>query len=152
VTAKKLTLSDLDHVMQSGGLHPVVKAAVFLVQDENGEFYRDEIPVQNIAFLKQVLDAAEVDGHIKEAVLDLGKLSAVLHRQAGGKRVALHLYALCEQTIVEKQLLNLEADFEAIEDTKPAIGRTEKVIPAKVGEKPPEGSLKIDKLAPKRRI
>ena len=146
------SLAELDAFMQAGGFHPVVKAAVFLVQDANVDYYKDEIPLENITFLKQVLDAAEVDGHINEAVLDLGKLSALLNTKPESKRVALHLYALCEMTIVDKKLLNLEIDFEALEQSNSTTGKPMRPIPAKVGENAPEGSIKGAALNPKRRI
>jgi hypothetical protein len=67
------------------------------------------------------------------------------------------LNALLEKIIVEKNLLAVvkrDAEFSAghLAMAKQAIGDETTNSAPKLGEAPPEGSVKADKLVPKRRI
>lgn len=146
--------SDLD----KNDLHPILKHCLFLLQDQDGTWWPQGMPIENVNEWKGLVDEAVKDKSIVKAVYDMLKLAAAVGGTPQGKMAGAHLLALCNQTIHDKNLLALaksDAEFSpgTLEKAKGSIGDTSKANAPKLHEKPPEGAVKINQLpGGKRRI
>jgi hypothetical protein len=151
-------LQKIDVEIEQNDLHPILKNAVFLLQNDEGAWWPQGMPIENVDELKGLLDAAMKDKSIVKAVYDLLKLAAAVGAVPTGKMAGAHLLHLCNQTIHEKNLIAVvkgDAEFApgTLEKAKGAIGDTSKMNAPKLGEKAPAGAVKIDQLpGGKRRI
>ncbi len=152
-------LSNLDQAIAAGNLHPILKPVLLLMQNDDGNWWPDQMPMERVTTIKELLEAAHAEKTINKALFDLLRASTVIHKKPGAQTVGLHLMALCENCIVEKNLLaqfKRDAEFAPgdLDKAKDMVGAKPTAQPAKVGDKPPEGSLRVDQITPggKRRL
>lgn len=152
-------VQQIDATLAKGRLHPVVKDVLFLLNDENGNWIND-FSLDRLKQLQAVIlatDKAEGKLQLVDAVFDLFKACASLWEIAAAKKAAMVLYALLEKLVVEKNLMAIvrgDAEFSAghLSSALHAIGDEVTNTAPRVGEAAPAGSVKVDKLQPKRRI
>lgn len=154
-------VKQIDATLAKGKLHPVIKDVLFLLHDENGNWFQS-FPLERLQQLQAVIIATEqrqpgVKLGLVDAVYDLFKTSAELWNHAQAKKSAMVLYKLLEKIVVEKNLMAVakgDAEFEPgrLTAAMDAIGEEITSTAPKLGEPAPQGSVRVDKLQPKRRI
>lgn len=151
-------LAKLDASLADNDLHPILKPVLVFMQDDDGEWWPAGMPLENVTEIKRLFDAALADGSIIKAVYDLLQCATAVGATGTGKMVAAHLVRICNDVIHEKKLLAMfDADAEfapgSIQKAAALTGGASRPAPAKFGDKPPTGTLRIDQLAGgKRRL
>jgi hypothetical protein len=143
----------IDETIAKGKIHPVVKDVIFLLHDENATWF-NSFPLERLQTLQAVIVGSD---RILDAVYDLFRLCAVLWEVPPAKHASMVLYKLLEKIVEEKNLmasLKRDAEFTSgrLDMAKHTIGDESTASAPKLGEAPPEGSVKAEKLIPKRRI
>ena len=169
--AERLKVDDIvkqiDATLAKGRLHPVVKDVLFLLNDENGNWIND-FSLERLQQIQAVILATDTRGEthapianhklqLVDAVFDLFKTCAHLWEVAPAKKASMVLYALLEKIVVEKNLMAIvkgDAEFTPghLSSAMHAIGDEVTSTAPKLGEQAPAGSVRVDKLQPKRRI
>lgn len=150
-------LAKLDVVLKQAELHPILKPVLMLMQNDDGAWWPEGMPLDRVTEVKGLLDDAITDKSIIKAVYDLLQGAAVVGAAPGGTMAGAHLVRICNDCIHEKKLmamLGADAEFApgTVEKAKGVVGAAARATPAKVGDKPPEGTLRIDQLGGKRRM
>ncbi|MCC7073463.1 MAG: hypothetical protein IT383_19280 [Deltaproteobacteria bacterium] len=150
---------DIRALERQHGFHPALAQAVELCTNELGKPWADKLSPEREAAIKELLAEAHAAGTVRLAVWDLLRLSTWLDHDQHAGMPAYQLMSLLNDAIIEYQLAPARgpdatfAGAEADADKKrAALGQGEQALPAKLGDKAPEGSVTLDKLAPKRRI
>jgi hypothetical protein len=143
-------LAKLETQLKEANMHPVVRDALFLLQDGDARWWPEGMPAENVEKLREALEAIPKQ-HLKFAVYDLCQIAVTVGQSPGGKMAGGHLLHFCNQVIEEKNLIGAakgDAEFDpgALAKAKGAIAAAPRAQPGKVGEKAPEGSLRIDQL------
>lgn len=154
-------VKEIEATLAKGKLHPVIKDVLFLLHDENGNWFQS-FPLERLQQLQAVILATEkkVEGQklrLVDAVYDLFKTCAQLWDIPQAKHAAMVLYKLLEKIVVEKNLMAIvkgDAEFEPgrITAAMDAIGEEVTHSAPKLGEAAPQGSVKAGTIQPKRRI
>jgi hypothetical protein len=139
-------------------IHPIVRQVVHILQKPDGTGWVDAITKEEEDQIYLALDEAKLANSIHKAVFDLFRLCAHLHDTLKQLRLSVDLYLLFNNAVVRYNLLatmDLAAGTSkdaATDKHHEAVGSRELAMPAKVGDKPPEGTVKFDKFAARRRI
>lgn len=150
-------LAQLDETLEKAHFHPIVKFALFNLQAPDGTWL-PKMPPERLSALGEAIEETRKDKTIVKAMWDLLRLSTVLYKEMKAGDIALELYAVCDHYITFYKLTNtMSPDAEVgtaqRAAAKGAIGDTSKANAPKLGEKPPEGAVKINQLpGGKRRI
>lgn len=154
-------VKQIDATLAKGRLHPVIKDVLFLLHDESGGWIQS-FQLERLQQLHAVILATEQKQPgqklgLVDAVYDLFKTAAELWNHPQAKKPAMVLYKLLEKIVVEKNLMAVvkgDAEFEPgrLTAALDAIGEEVTNTAPKLGEPAPEGSVRVDKLQPKRRI
>lgn len=143
-------LQKLDADIEKHNFHPIVKPVMFLLQNEDAAWWPQGMPLENVEQITQLVDETIKDKTVVKAMYDLLRISATVGQMQGGKMAGAHLMRLCDQIIKDKNLMALvqDGEFEAgtLAKAKDATGQASRAQPAKVGEKAPEGAMRIDQL------
>jgi hypothetical protein len=152
-------IKKIDEVLAQGRFHPVVRDVLLLLQDEGG--WINDFPLARLQELQATIVATEkpvgTNLQLVDAVFDLFKLSSALWDLPPAKHAATVLYALLEKIVVEKNLLAVvkgDAEFTPghLANAKHSVGDEITNTAPKLGEAAPAGSIKAEKIIPKRRI
>lgn len=156
-TELKKLFDKLDDTLEQGRLHPIVKFALFNLQAPDGTWLPKLTP-ERLSALGEAIEETRANKTIAKAMWDLLRLSTVLYNEMKAGDVALELYAVVDHYITHYNLIQHirpDAEVGTAQRTaaKGAIGDTSKANAPKLGEKPPEGAVKINQLpGGKRRI
>ncbi len=147
----------LDVVLKQGDLHPILKPVLVLMQNDDGAWWPEGMPLERVNEVKGLLNQALADKSIIKAVYDLLQGAAVVGAATGGTIAGAHLVRICNDCIHDNKLmamLGADAEFSpgTVEKAKDIVGAAARATPAKVGDKPPAGTLRIDQLGGKRRM
>ena len=135
-------LGKLDATLKQADLHPILKPVLMSMQNEDGVWWPEGMPLERVTEIKAMLDDAVTDKSIIKAVYDLLQ--------------GAHLVRICTDVTHEKKLMSMlgaDAEFApgTVEKAKDVVGGAARATPAMVGDKPPEGALRIDQLAGNKR-
>ena len=149
-------LGKLDATLKQADLHPILKPVLMSMQNEDGVWWPEGMPLERVTEIKAMLDDAVTDKSIIKAVYDLLQGAAAVGAAPGGEMVGAHLVRICNDVIHEKKLMSMlgaDAEFApgTVEKAKDVVGGAARATPAMVGDKPPEGALRIDQLAGNKR-
>ena len=143
-------LAKLETQLKEANMHPIVRDALFLMQDGEARWWPEGMPAENVEELRQALDAVPKQ-HLMFAVYDLCQIASAVGQSPGGKMAGGHLLHFCNQVIEEKNLIGVakgDAEFDpgALAKARGAIASAPRAQPGKIGDKAPEGTLRIDQL------
>ena len=149
-------LAKIDGTLKQDGLHPTVKPVLFLLQNEDARWYPEGLPNEAVEFIRTLINDVPSDQLIF-AVYDLIRVATTVGAAPGGKMAGGHLLRICNDVIDEKHLIgaakgDAEFDAGALQKAKGATGQAARAQPAKVGDAAPTGSMRVDQIAPKRRL
>ena len=149
-------LGKLDATLKQGDLHPILKPVLLSMQNDDGVWWPEGMPLDRVVEIKEMLDDAVTDKSIIKAVYDLLQGAAAAGAAPGGEMVAAHLVRICNDVIHEKKLmamLGADAEFApgTVEKAASVTGGAMRATPAMVGDKRPEGTLRVDQLAGNKR-
>lgn len=147
-------VNQIDETLAKGRIHPVVKDVLFLLNDENGKWITD-FSLGRLQQLQAVILAT--DQQLVDAVFHLFRACAQLWEVASAKKASMVLYKLLEKIVVEKDLMGVvkgDAEFTPghLSSALHAIGDEVTNTAPRAGEAAPQGSVKAERLQPKRRI
>lgn len=150
---------DIRALEKQHGFHPALSQTIQLCTNEAGKPWADKLSPEREAAIRELLGEAHKAGTVRLAVWDLLRLSTWLDHDQHAGMPAYQLMSLLNDVIIEYQLAPArgpDAQFTGTEvepdKKRAALGQSGQALPAKVGDKAPEGSVTLDKLAPKRRI
>lgn len=157
---EQAAIAELDRVLAEHGAHPAVRNVLLLAQDVNGAWTTSFTAEQLTAMENGILEAEQ---HGTKSLIDcvasVIRLATFLGKEPAALKAAAMLVAVAEKVIHEKNLLAVmrkDAEFEPgrLAAAKDAVGASKAGAPAKVGAKPPEGTLRVDQITPggKRRL
>lgn len=157
-TELKKLFEKVDDTLEQGHFHPIVKFALYNLQAPDGTWLPKFTP-ERLSALGEAIEETRANHTIAKAMWDLLRLSTVLWKEMKVGDIALELYGVCDHYITHYKLINsIRPDAESATSAqrtaaKGAIGDTSKANAPKLGEKPPEGAVKINQLpGGKRRI
>lgn len=144
------------------GFHPIAQTVLPLLHDVDGKWLQETSePLFRtvVGHLEAVGEAEGVDKMI-DAVMTLVSFSNEMHQHEESKKAAIVLHVGCHRVIEAHKLIDVlrGKSFEAADPAAAALSTTGAAAKdaaaraPKLGEKPPEGSMKGAALAPKRRI
>ncbi len=155
-------VEQIDARIALGRMHPVVKDVLFLLHDERGQFVIDFSlarlqQLQTVIVATETARAAAGSLGLLDAVYDLFRIAAALWDVPAAKKAALVLNALLEKIVVDKNLMSVvkrDAEFpgDHLARAKVSIGDEVSVTAPRLGAAAPDGTVKADRLIPKRRI
>ena len=152
-------MQKIDADLEKNDQHPIVKRALILMQTDEGAWWPQGMPIENVDELRVLVDESIKEKTVVKAMYDLIRVATAVGAAPTGKMAGGHLLRLCDELIKAKGLMAIvKADAEfapgVLEKAKGAIGDTSKANAPKLGEKAPAGTLKVDQLGPnsKRRI
>ena len=153
-------LYDDIHALEAAhGFHPSLSQAVQLCTNDAGKPWAETLSPACLAAIKELLAEAHQAGTARRAVWDLLRFSTWLDHDQHAGMPAYQLMNLLNDAIIEYHLAPARGPDARFAGTEPAadkkrqaLGQTDQGLPAKVGDKAPDGSVTIDKIMPKRRI
>jgi hypothetical protein len=151
--------TDIEKLEKEAGFHPVLAKAIAMCCRDDGKPWIDKLsPEAEQALVKELADA-HAKGTVRNACFDLLRLSTWLDHDQKAGMPAYQLLNIVNNAVIEYQLApsrGPDAKFAGVEaeaeKKRQALGQRDKELPAKVGEKAPDGSVTIDKIVPRRRI
>jgi len=123
--------ADLDKMLADNKLHPSLKAILFLAQNEDGNWWPGQLPMERVTQVKQLFEEAQKDKTINQFTFDMIRASQVIWKRVGGETVGLHLYMLTEQAIADHNLLaqfKLDGEMEGVDKMKEIAERAKRIF------------------------
>ena len=150
---RDLAIDGKDH-----GFHILVKDVLALCTNDEGLPWTDKIVDDDVAVVKELVARASLEADAKRAVGDLLRFTLWLAQDPKAKVPAAQLADVVVGAAAKLNLISHRGNDGAfdVDATKQgraqATGKSESVHAPKLGDKAPEGSLRRDRIAPKRRI
>lgn len=148
-----------DELEKKHNFHPAVRASIHEMLAEDGLHWLATMPKETQDRIEGFLTDANKDGTIRKAVWDLLKLATLMDQELKVGKVAYELINILNNTVIKYKLVpgkvkDHDAEFgtERLQGMKDLVGNTVKAGAPKLGEVAPEGSVKADRIIPKRRI
>ncbi len=155
----KLVNDDIRALEKAHGFHPALAQVVQLCTNDAGKPWAERLSPERERAIRELVAEAHAAGTARQAVWDLLRLSAWLDHDQRAGLPAYQLMSLLNDAIIEYQLAPArgpDAQFAgtevAADKKRAALGQDGQALPAKVGDKAPEGSVTLDKIVPRRRI
>ena len=140
---------------REGDVHPIARFITVRLQNEDGGKWVDRMSEDVTKEIWAYLEVCRQTQTLPKAVYDMTKLAAMMDHKYKLGPLAYDLIHLCEQAVVRFDLL-AALDIAGLEASKAGerqvTGGKSLAVPAAVGAKPPEGTVKFDKFAARRRM
>jgi len=140
----------LEKELKDSGKHEMCLKTLAMLLTPDGQGYRDQWEPEIAAAWWVELDKTKADRSMKKAIDDLILLAFFIDQKLGKKNLHLGLLILLNEAVVKYQLVDasVPAQFDPNAKTQdPKVtGTKDRAIPAKVGEKAPEGAVRPDQL------
>lgn len=145
-------------VFEKANLHPVCPQVLMLFLAEDMVSWRTDWTTPMVESFWKLMDPTLAEKTHRQAITDLIKIATYVNEKLDRVLLSTGLLVLLNEAVLKWKLVDMDAQgkFEG-QDAKAvaaaALGSKDRPVPAKVGEKAPEGSLRPDQLAgAKRRI
>ncbi len=143
--------AELEKMFKDRGVHDICLRTLTMLLTDDGQGFRDQWTPEIAADWWKQLDAARTASTHRKALDDLLLMAAFLHQKMHKNDLATGLVILINEAVLRYQLVDMDtkARFEQQSATVAATavtGGKDRPIPAKVGDKPPEGALRPDQL------
>jgi hypothetical protein len=93
---------ELDAVIASEGLHPIVRHALVAMQSDDGVWLAKGMPLDRVRVLQAQLQDAARNRTLARAIHDLQRVAVSVSRKSGARLVATHLALLCDAFLTER--------------------------------------------------
>ena len=145
-------------IYEKAQMHPVVPQVMMMLMGDEGLALRHEWTKPMVESFWTYLEPAYAEKTHRKAIDDLIRIAHYLNTKQDRLLLATGLLVLLNEAVIKWKLVDMEvnAKFEGADDKAAAnavTGGKDRPVPAKVGEKAPEGSVRPDQLVgSKRRI
>jgi hypothetical protein len=138
--------------------HAVCPRVLMVLLAEDGVTWRLQWTKEMTESCVKLVDATKQEKSHKKAIEDLIYMAAFVQHELGREELAMGLMMVLNDAVVRFKLVDLDAEGKFDKDSddikaKAVTGGKGRAVPAKVGEKAPDGTLRPDLLkGGKRRI
>ena len=142
---------EVEKMFKDRGVHDICLRVLAMLLNDDGLTFRDQWTPEIAKAWWEMMDAAKTERTHRTALDDQLMLAAYMQQKLRKPDLAGGLIILINECVLRWKLVDLDVDaaFEkekAAAGSEAVTGGKARPVPAKVGDKPPEGAVRPDQL------